>query len=232
MQSFQRGCHSPTETMHTIGGLSNKIISTNLLINKCTICSNYDAQDKSIKEKRQNCICKINPSYKCIHACKAKMKINDTEARIKNFESICTKTYCPPDKSCVCKSIGPTKAKITRDVKKLKSEKDIDNLKKIQERIDGNKVVLDRLLKQCVKTLHGNTCKCRVLPHLREEIKELQQFRDGHIKNCSSNYNKIILFECTPTSICSECIKNKRYEEEIRYEKCKNKFDHHDCLKN
>ena len=49
MQWLQRGFHSPTGTMHTIRGLSNKIISTNLLINKCTICSNYKAKKNQLK---------------------------------------------------------------------------------------------------------------------------------------------------------------------------------------
>ena len=44
MQWLQRGFYSPGGSMHTFGGLSNGIITTNLLINKCTVCNKYNAE--------------------------------------------------------------------------------------------------------------------------------------------------------------------------------------------
>ena len=105
-------------------------------------------------------------------------------------------------------------------------------MKTIQKRIDTNKIELDRLQKQCIKTIHKNTCKCRLLPFLHEEIITLNHFREKHIKTCSQNYEKIVLNDCTSTLMCSECKKSKRYEDEITYTRYQYKFEVHNCLAN
>ena len=39
MQWLQRGFNSPSGTIHAIGGLTDGIIGSKLIINKCTLCS-------------------------------------------------------------------------------------------------------------------------------------------------------------------------------------------------
>ena len=47
MQWLERGFQSPSGTIHSIGGLTDGIVGTKLIINKCTLCS----QKKALEEK-------------------------------------------------------------------------------------------------------------------------------------------------------------------------------------
>ena len=64
------------------------------------------------------------PFQKCMEIIKCKRKISDVR-KITAFKNICTRQFCPKDKSCGCKKIGPTKAKITRIKKKVTNELDV-----------------------------------------------------------------------------------------------------------
>ena len=79
MQWLQRGFFSPSGTIHAIGGLTNGIIGTKLLINKCTICAKYKAFKNKLDATISQCESKTSPCFKCVDVCKIRQKMFDVE---------------------------------------------------------------------------------------------------------------------------------------------------------
>ena len=78
--------------------------------------------DVLLKKLKTNCMSIETPCTKCMEIVKCKQKIKDVKKKMVVIKKICYKKYCPPDKSCRCKSLGPIRAKITRLKKKLATE--------------------------------------------------------------------------------------------------------------
>ena len=192
MQWLQRGFLSPSGTIHAIGGLTNGIIGTKLLINKCTACDKLQASKKKLEQTITKCESKENPCVKCIDICLAKEKIMDVEKKIDSFQNICTKKFCPADKTCECKKIRGVKSKITRSKTKL-SKQNLSEDQKVQliSLITTEKIELARLDVLCVKTIHEKEkCKCSVIPRLKIEIERLKNYRKIGMKKCAEEYEK------------------------------------------
>ena len=209
MQWPQRGFNSPAGTIHTFGGLSNGIIQTNLLINKCTWCNKYKAETETIESLRHKCESKETPCTTCIKACQAKVKIIHTDTKIKKIIGNCREKYCPADKTCGCKMIGPAKSSITRMKKKIETETDPAKKIEILVQINERKVLLDRLEKQCIQRIHNNKSKCKLVPLLQKEISDLNDFRKLHIESCAKKYSEIKLTTCKSKKQCRVCKKQK-----------------------
>ena len=79
MQWLQRGFFSPSGTIHAIGGLTNGIIGTKLLINKCTICAKFKASSDKLEATIRQCESKTSPCFKCVDICYTKQKMFDVE---------------------------------------------------------------------------------------------------------------------------------------------------------
>ena len=66
MQWLQRGFNSPSGTIHAIGGLTDGIIGSKLIINKCTLCSKKKTLEEKIEKIKSDCLSKETPCKKCI----------------------------------------------------------------------------------------------------------------------------------------------------------------------
>ena len=234
MQWLQRGFLSPSGTIHAIGGLTNGIIGTKLLINKCTACDKLQASKKKLEPIINQCESKQNACVKCIDICLTKGKIIDVEKKIDSFQKICTKKFCPSDKSCECNKIRGVKSKITRATTKLTKQKlNEDQKVKLSSLITTEKNELARLDDLCVKTIHDKEkCKCSVIPRLKIEIERLKQHRAIGMKKCAEDYAKKTINYCHPANCCVSCNELKRFVQEKDYLSLQKKFDEHDCLSN
>ena len=81
MQWLERGFTSPSGTIHAIGGLTDGIIGTKLIINKCTTCSQKKALEDKLARIKSNCLSIETPCTKCIELGKCRLKIFDVKKR-------------------------------------------------------------------------------------------------------------------------------------------------------
>ena len=88
MQWLERGFQSPSGTIHAIGGLTDGIIGTKLIINKCTLCSQKKAIEEKLAKLKSNCLSMETPCTKCIEVGKCRLKISDVKKKITAFKKI------------------------------------------------------------------------------------------------------------------------------------------------
>ena len=109
--------------------------------------------EEKIDKLKSNCLSMETPCQKCIEILKCKRRISDVK-KITAFEQMFTRKFCPKDRSCGCKKIGLTKAKITRLKKKVTNELDVVKNQDLLNLIHENQKDLNVLEKKCVKTIH------------------------------------------------------------------------------